>query len=118
MKREREMKMKRDRDEERERKRERKIGRFTVGKTKANEFGESEVETHESGDAQPVECKEEPSARFEQSRQSGECRKTTRRCSWHQETDAEPKPRSNRIFLNEATGKTFKMETPGNRRQG
>ena len=35
-----------------------------------------------------------------------ECRKRTRRWSWHQETDAEPKPRSNRRFLIEATGST------------
>ena len=49
-----------------------------MAKTKTNEFGDGEVETHESGDAQPVECEEKPSARFEQSQQSGDVKKTSR----------------------------------------
>ena len=47
--------------------------RFTDGKTKASDFGGGEVEAHESGVAQPVECEEEPNASFELSSQSGEC---------------------------------------------
>ena len=89
-----------------------------MAKPKANGFGDGEVETHESGVPQPVECEEESSARFVQSRQSGECRKRTRRCSQHQETDAEPKPRSNRIFSSEATGKHSKCRLLETGRQG
>ena len=43
-------------------------------KPNANEFGDGEVESHESGVAQPVDCEEEPSSRFERSSQSEECR--------------------------------------------
>ena len=79
---------------------------------------DGEVETRESGVAQPVECEEEPSARFERSHQSGECRRRTWQCSWHQETDAQPKPRSNRVFSSEATGKYSKWRPLETGRQG
>ena len=55
-----------------------------------------------------------PSARSQRSRQPGECRRETSRCSNScQETDAEYKPRSNRVFSSEATG-THSNYTPLN----
>ena len=85
--------------------------RFTDGRNQSQWIGDGDVETHESGDAQPVECEEEPSARLEQASEFKECRN-------HQETDAEPKPRSNRRFSSESTGKHSKCRLLETGRQG
>ena len=74
------------------------------GKYVERRFGSGETETNEFGVKEPLEHKEESSARFECFEQPRESRVGSELCfTRQQETDAKQQPRPNNIFSRAAT---------------